>query len=61
MCAQCDEGVGVILKCAWCPKLFVICEGCYSARRRYCSDKCEAEAREDQVKAADWEAYASWF
>jgi len=52
MCAECDEGVGVILKCAWCPRLFVVCEHCYSPRRRYCSDKCEAAVREDQIRRA---------
>jgi len=51
MCAQSHEGLGVIVRCAWCKQLFVVCERCYHGQR-LCSDRCKIANRQDQIRRA---------
>lgn len=51
MCAQCDEGFGILLMCVACHEPFVVCEGCFTGQR-LCSDSCRAAFRETQLQRA---------
>lgn len=52
MCAQCDDGFGILLKCVECEKPFVVCEGCFTGQRLFCSDRCKAAFRQTQKRRA---------
>ena len=51
MCAQCDDGFGILVRFVESDKPFVICEGCFTAQR-LCSDRCKAAFRQTQCRRA---------